>query len=529
MIQKHIRLFALITLCCISNNTHSLDDATNKTYMFTRPIWNFIGFTQASWHNILYNKQRNGFAAQMSGIYAQSFPSSLSSAYFLFDYNNEIVIQGGSPSTFVVTGPTQFQNVANPAQGQIGVDTLERNMLGQWIGLNDTKTHLLTLNPAQEQAALMIEVSQDLNKLFHNDIFENWFINVSTPLNWVKNNLGIQTDAEVINGFADSNAIYNNFVPGNQKALRLSHVAFSLGTRYMAAETTQLITTSGVLVPLVEQGNNSSLFQPVVGLNAHFGFEVTFHAQFPIVLSDDFENSKLLFFFDIDNIFLARNHQMRTYDIRNKPFSRYMQLYDQESNQLVPAMNILTLRSRVEPFNVVNMATGLRLNFNKAFIEIAYDLWAHGYERITPEADPTNLKATSFPNNQYAIPFIDSNGVLAKIDPGTGNVIPKLPSEQGQSASQSTINYIAAPDGFINCCPTPTFNQQNIYLTRGDLDHTTANSASAIVHTVYLSIGTQHDQRHSKYFVNAAAFLQAVQNNAALCMWGAWIKAGITF
>jgi hypothetical protein len=206
-----------------------------------------------------------------------------------------------------------------------------------------------------------------------------------------------------------------------------------------------------------------------------------------------------------------------------------MQLLDSYTNELIPAMNALTIRSRVEPYNITNFMTGFRFAHHSCYGEIGYELWAHGTERVTPEPK-IGHPVGWFDNYRYGIAFINVNGDLAKIDPDSGDVIAINTSiDQGQTASNSTINYVSAPDGVYGCCPSPNFTPENAYITLNDLEIYTPGARSTITHRGFFSVGLGQDGKKRNYFVNFGAYIEAAQNNAALNFWGGWLKGGFTF
>lgn len=526
-------------------DSNLLNDFTNQSFFFPRPIYDSVGFEQASWHNIIYRKQKNGFAMQVAGIYAQSYDNLFNPAYFLFDFKNQLTISAGTPSVFTPLTATSSSSTAggvttttasatsqlvvkNGQIGQMSVPSANRDVLGQWVGVLSEQNLHLTLNPQQQQGCIYMELSQDINRIFNNPLFENWFINFSMPITWIQNNLGVRGDQGAVDAFSQRAFKYVKMSPGDMTSMRISQATVSLGARYMSKDDIQIMTTSGVIIPLAEQPCGGSLFEPIQGFNSHFGFDFLVHFQFPIIQKEN-NPSRILFFMDLHNNFLSRNHQLRTYDIKHKPFSRYMLLYDSFTNELVPAMNALTIRSRVEPYNIVNFATGFRFAHHACYGEIGYELWAHGNERVTPEPE-VNHTIGWWDDLRYGIAFINANGDMAKINTDTGAVEAINPNtELGQTASNSTINFVAAPDGSYSCCPAPSFTQQNKYLIRNDLNIYTPASRSTITHRGFLSIGLGEDGKKRNYFVNFGAFIEAPQNNAALNLWGGWFKGGFTF
>jgi hypothetical protein len=531
LVMKYTK-FAVFCALISAESAHALNDYSNNSFMFVRPVFDSVGIQQSSWHDIVFRKQKHGAAFQIYPIYEQSYPNLNNPEYFLFYHKNQLTIQGGATSTFTTAGQPI---VTNPVEGQMYVESFNRDILGQWVGIytnNTTPPAGFSLNPSQRQGCVVLEISQDLHKVIQHGIFENWFLNVAVPVTWIESNLGIYGDSAALTAMNNPEFNFVRMDDTARTSVRLTQAAITLGTRYMGEPDTHVIATTGVIVPLVEQDTNEFLFQPVQGFNSHFGFDTNVIFQFPICQKHEYSKSKILFFFDVHNNFLARNHQLRTFDIRQKPFSRYMQLFDRKTNELIPAMNALTLRARVEPFMITNLATGFRLKHNDSFGEIGYELWAHGAERVTPEHKPEDHEDPCgvWYEERYGIAFINTQGQLAKVN-GSGAVVALSPGDIGQTASNSTINYVASPDGQTVCCPSPVpnFVQKNVYLKIIDLDHLSCAAQPAITHRAYASVGFGGKGTNRDCFANFGLFIEAAQNNAAMCFWGGWFKAGMSF
>ncbi|MBP9764792.1 hypothetical protein KBD08_00465 [Candidatus Babeliales bacterium] len=524
--MKH-KLYTTILLIAGYGSIDALNDYTNHTYMFVRPIFDSISIQQSSWHNIVYNKRKHGTAVQAIGIYGQSYPNLNNSAYFFFNQKNRLRVDSGATSTYLTTGPYQFQDVNNPTSGQIGVKSFNRDILGQWLGLTDADQLHIELSPQSRQACALLEISQELARVVSWQMFENWSIDIGIPFTWVENNLHVSGDLPVIQAFNQPDYTYVRMPTGNRSSISISQVSIALVTKYMSENDIQVNTSMGVIFPFSAQPCNAAIFEPIQGFNSHFCLDSTVHFQFPIVKKTPDAKDKILWFIDVHNNFLARNHQLRTYDIKDKPFSRYMKLLDRYTNKIVPAMNALTIRSRVEPFNVVDFMTGIRFNHLDYTCEIGYELWAHGSEVITPDPQ-INHPVGFWEDDRYGIAFINTDGVLAAID-GGGNVIPLPAGQLGQTASGSTINFVSAPDAVTSCCPTPTYTQKNRYLRLQDLNRTTCAAQPTITHRCFVGSGFENKGKRHNAFANFGAFIEAAQNNAGLCFWGGWIKGGCTF
>lgn len=502
-----------------------LKEHTGQIFMFTRPVSNSIGINQATFNNFAYESPNLGANFQLYGIFADSFETDTAKQYFLFDFKDELSIRGGTnPSAFEVT--PQGLRPENPGQDEITTKSFKRDILGQWLNQNEVETYSFTLEPRQRQGCAIIEYTQELKKLADYSIFDLWYLTIKLPVTYISNNIGFKGDCEALEAFAHNNFNYVNITTADLTLTRPTNLHIILGTNYLSEHDCQIMTGAGVIAPLTEQNTNRCLFEPIQGFNAHFAFSSQLLFQFPLVRRDDCANSRICFFLDIDNSFLMRRSQYRTYDLKCKPYSRYMKLLDMQTNETVPAMNALTIKSRVEPFNVFNMATGFRVKFNNMVAELGYELWAHGTEVLKLETEFEQ----DWIENRYGIAFINDEGQLAYVEPVTGQTLPLEPGQVGWTASESTINHVAAPDGTVNCCNDLIFTQKNKYIRQQDLDMQSAAARSSMVHRVFFTGGGSCRACGScEAFGNIGVYMEVAHNNAALSMWGIWAKIGMAF
>lgn len=512
-----------LTYYSFIQSSYQLEQHTSQMLMFTRPTFNSIGIHQASWYDFGYHNHKLGTGFQLYPIYSHSFPTNETAQYFLFDFKNELSIRGGTnPTGYTLTADGYVPN--NPKEDQISTNSYNRDILGQWFNFNEVKSGFFTVNPKQKQACCVIEVSQDLKKLTGWSFADKFYAAFRMPITWMTNNLGLQADKIALEALtANTNYYYYNFSNCNQHSTAVTNLQILLGTKYLRDEDTHIITGTGIIIPFVEQNKNYLMFEPLNGFGTHLALTAIALFQFPLVVKNDIARSRICFFFEFENNFLARDHQLRTFDLIGKPYSRYMKLLDRATNTTVPATNALTIRSRVEPYNVFNMATGFRLKYKNATGEIGYELWARPSERITPEPKQ------AWDDSRYGIAFINEDGVLAKIN-GGGAIVPIDPAtENGQTASQSTINYVAAPDGVVTLFPALAFTQKNQYISFLDLDNMSASARGAIVNRAYMTVGIGQKGQCRDFFANIGLYIESSQRDSALSMWGAWGKLGLAF
>ncbi len=486
----------LFIALCFTATVQAINQYTNQTFLFPKEIFGSYGMEQASWHNIVYNKNSRGAALQAYAYAQTTIPDSTSSQYFLFDYLDQLV---------VASDATNYD-----------VETFTRNILGAWIGLEGSTPFdgSFTLTPKQSQYGLTLAFSQDLSKYVDVAYLRNSSFTVSLPIVHIKNQLVYQGNPEILQAFQGLNTIaeqdptkYTNlnetwqyliFNDQVQQATQLSDLKLQFASRYQSDDDVQVATTSFLIFPLGQSVNNYFLFQPAFNYNGHIVFGAGISFQFPLLRSQD-QLTRLCFYTGLENKFLFGNNQDRTVDIIGKPYSRYMQLYDRYQNGLVPAVNALTRNCLVEPFNLVNFIAGLRYKHKESIAEIGYEMWGHDTERIT--INGTNL----WVDNRYGIANINGNGILDANNTGI------------QTASGSTINYVM-PD-----------TEHNVYIRTKDLNLLTAAARATLVHRAYTSLGYGHKTETIDFIANLGLFLEVVQNNAAFSNWGGWLKAGCTF
>lgn len=484
-LQKIIKKL-LVLIIFFTPIIQAIDQQTNKTFMYPKEIFGSFGMEQASWHNIVYNKYSHGVALQAYGYVQGSIPTDTASQYFSFDYLNQLIVESGTSENY-------------------DKETFTRNILGAWIGIESDQNFsgAYSLTPQQSQYGATIAFSQDLSKYFDVAYLRNSSFTLSLPIVCIKNQLIFKGSPEILTALQGANWQSMNLtepwqyliLDGDiQESTQLTNMKIQFGSKYESDDDVQIATTSFLILPFVESVSNEVLFQPAFGYNGHivWGSGVTF--QFPLSRSVD-RLTRICFFTGLENKFLFGNNQERTVEIADKPYSRYMPLYDRYTEKMVPGVNIFTKNCYVEPFNLINFIAGFRYKYIDSIGEVGYELWGHPTERIT--INNTNL----WQENRYGIANINQDGQL---DLTT------------QTASRSTINYVI-PD------------ETNKYIKASDLNLLTAASQATLVHRAYMSFGYGKKTGTIDYIINLGLFMEVVQNNAAFSNFGGWLKSGVTF
>jgi hypothetical protein len=195
----------------------------------------------------------------------------------------------------------------------------------------------------------------------------------------------------------------------------------------------------------------------------------------------------------LETALLVRNTQCRIFDLKKKPWSRFM-LYNIEGcppDSSVPGVNLLTLPVRSRPYNLVDFTMGWRTRTGLLELEMGYNVWGHGQERV-----------------RLTCPILTSFGIA-----GTG----AGPNNTARTSSLSTIKTLEPND--------PVF----IPVTEEDLDFCSPAAASTIVQKVHAAAGLVHEGENCGGFLGCGVHVDIPHKNRPLELWGAWVKLGATF
>jgi len=456
-------------------------EAFSRSFMFTKPGYYTIVAEQALWHDITYNKKGSLRAGiQAIPFFQRSMNRSKSSRYFLFDDKNCLLVSGDN---------TRYRNTRN-----IPI----RDVRAEWLGLNSDFSGIISVNPWQQQWGFIFEYSQDLKQWMNLPFVRDMYLSCILPIASVTNNLRLtQTEVSNPNTTFPHNLIEAFDQPGwswgkiascNKKRTEVAELKILLGTSYESRDYLQVNYNSVLVIPISKKQDAEYLFSPVVGNNHHLGIGAALNIQ--ALLNSDPTTVAFCFFLDLESTILIRNHQWRTFDLRDKPWSRFllMNTLGAEPNTNVPGVNLLTRKATIKPFNVVDFAMGWRAKTKMVECEFGWGIWGHGYERVDHIKD---------------IPVVF--GIAG--------------SAPGKTASRSTIAQ-QAPDDALN-----TF----VPITLFDLDAQSGANAGALNFRVFLSTGIINIGHQEDTIFGAGWSIDIPYKNAALQVWNIWLKLGATF
>lgn len=464
-----------------------------RSFMFTRPLFNRVSTEQAAWHNFIQKKNHTVRATtQVIGAYQHTRENAAVERYFLINGKNELLVAGGDNVT---------------------VNGMCRDIWTGWLGLPENFVGTMRINPQQTQYGVLMEYNQDIGTFLDVPFFRDSWFSVQFPLTVVNNNIRMHQTLLTPESSTFPNNLYQAFnnpawcygrIGCNQTAIQVPWVSVMMGSPFMAERYFQIGYYTGITIPTSKKADPKYLFSPIAGYNGHIGINAG--VTFNILLNKDTEHFAACLYADIDNIFLVRAKQKRTFDLKDKPWSRYMLYHvkccpEQDlkdipvSQRYVPGVNLFTRDCIVHPYNIVDFITGFRFTLeNKVEIEFGYGIWGRTFEWV-------------YLTCQTQVP--KGSGLIAIAGPEVnGNIT---------TASKSTISKQAAADDFF------------IPVDEYDIDPYSGSAWAALNHNAHGSINYLIFSKNYDAFIGAGWYLDFPQKNGALQTWGAWGKVGASF
>jgi len=464
--------------------------------MLFHPAYQQVAMRQSLWHNFVYNKTNDQTSAlQLIAFYEQSIDSKATAKYFL-------------PFRKCDDNPARF--VAGDEAGINEVDSERirciRDIRAEWLGLPSTFSGDFSINPQQKQAGFLIEYHTDLEKFLDWDFFKGFWLGISVPVIGAENKLNLKQwnirnsatkfPHDIVEAFCQSSWKFGK-ICCSRSTIGAAEIDIRAGRAYYSKNNFQLVYYSGLTIPASPRQNSEYLFDSYVGYNGHFGFEAGLNTQ--ILLNRDDSAYAICFFANVETVFLFTNKQCRTFDLKCKPWSRFMQFVrrDGPPDLTCPGVNVLTMYMRVNPYNMTDFSAGWRIKSEKLEFEIGYSVWGHGNERL------------EFIKNFDEIMGYQEWGITGTYD--------RQIDATAVTASNSTIN-----------CQAPN-DYEFVPITQCDIDLNSGRARSSINHKAHFSLGVLHEGNNVNAFFGGGAFVELPQENTALDRWGFWLKCGAVF
>lgn len=474
------KCLALLFVFFLTPTIEAKREVFAHSFMYTKPGYYDVVMEQALWHNIAYNKKgfiRGGL--QVIPFFQRSLPLAKNSRYFLMEGKNQLLVAGDN---------TDFR--------------LSRDIRAEWLGLPDNFSGTLCVKPEQKQNGCMLEYHQDLKEWVDIMILRDMYITIIMPVSETKNSINLmQTNItnpqttfpqNILQAFNQPSWCYSR-ITNSKKKVGVAELRVKIGTSYMSEDFFQLNYYSVLAIPTGNKQDGHIMFESVNGNNHHLGIGAGINIQVP--LNRDTSEFGFCGFLDLESVILIRNKQFRTYDLFDKPWSRFLPMnrpndlanpIDNPTTTNIPGVNLMTQRITAKPFNVVDFALGCRFTTPSIETEVGYGIWGHGNER-------TDL-------NQ---PFTGIFGIAG--------------SAPGKTASNSTIAQKAPDD--LDFVP----------ITKFDLNPQSGESYGGFTQRAFVSAGWTHKGIMIDNLLGVGASFDVPFHNSFLQLWKVWVKFSATF
>jgi hypothetical protein len=455
------------------------DEQFAGSVLLTHPIEARLAIKNQSWLQYNFTKRGNfGGAFQITTIYNRSIPKKKNARYFLINDKNELLIAGD-------TSTHQFP----------------RDVRAEWLGLPSNFSGNFSLMPTQNQFGAIFEYNQNVYNLVNIDFFKYWQIGLRFPLLTVEHHLHLQQQ-NVINPSptapTDILAAFNNLQWQASRMIQKQHktgvgdLHLYLETPYYAKNHTIFVYRSGVVIPTSNKNDYEYVFSPLLGNNHRIAVNGAVDLQ--VLLNRDASTWAACFFMSLDGYYNLRTFQKRTFDLKKKPWSRFLLFNVQQdfTQKNIPGVNVLTRRAHIRPQTMAEFSTGWRF-INDSFTgEFGYSAWGYDEERIEKIDEPFEL----------------TYGIAAP--QALNDPVPK-------TASTSTISTLGPTDATF----TP--------ITLRDIDLQSGGAGGTLTHTFHCAIDTHKCGHTMDSFFGLGGFVELSQKNSSLSCWGLWVKLGATF
>lgn len=354
-----------------------------------------------------------------------------------------------------------------------------------------------------------------------------WF-ELSAPIITVRNNInfeecitnaggGVATGftgafANATEAFSSPEWLFGRMDDCRHKKTKLGDLEVILGYELIEQEATHAEAYIGAIFPTGNRPKGRTVFEPIVGRNKHWG--LLSGTSFGTELWHNCDDTRAVWMeFDISGEYLFSRREVRSFNLKNRPFSRYTYVYcTQEAAQAAadaatagdvatartagtPGINLFTQCVKVKPY--------LNSTINSALIYTSCNLQLEGgYNFFTKQAECVRLDTN----------FLPVSAVRAATGGGATNNVQQIGNDY---------------DG-VNDLPVALY-AENI-ITAADLDLRSAASPSQFIHTFYGAVGyTWSFWPRFLPTTSLGGSYEYTQTNTALDRWMVWGKMAFLF
>lgn len=285
----------------------------------------------------------------------------------------------------------------------------------------------------------------------------------------------------------------------------------------------------GVLIPTGNKVTSEYVFEPIIGWNHHTA--IHFGSSFGIKLWENECGDRSIWYeLAIDSRFFFENEQCRTFDLKGKPWSRYMTVYanraqaveasnlctggnvDQGTVLGTPGVNIFTQRVKVQP--------RFQRSYNTAFVVDLGDLTLEGgYNFFSRDSECVKL----------ACPWEELVGITTQRQSDGTFVATDGPALKDAIQACGFTNGAQTIGKPFLGSSEPVANYADNIITVDQIDFSSAEAPCLLSHWIYGSVGYTIDCGCVRTLLGLGAGYEFSGDNAGADRLGAWAKVAVIF
>lgn len=362
---------------------------------------------------------------------------------------------------------------------------------------------------------------------FNDDRSQWWYVDISAPITHVKSEL-LLTETVINNGggadeFASTTTAVDSMIAAFSQSAwcfgkidscakhgktGLADIEAKLGYQWTYSEDCFFASYLGFVIPTGNKAKAHYVFEPIVGNGKHWGIMLGSQGGFNVWDSCN-EDWHLKFSFYTNAEYLFQNKQMRSFDLKGKPWSRYISVYADEAAatlaatsdapgaNVTPGINVFTQHVKVQPRFQYNLTTMWTLSSECGFRgELGYNLYSREKECVKLACDWVTGPA---------IAALSGAGETSPVRNITGNV---LLNDVTNSLANYSLSLIQA----------------------SDLDLDSAAHPAVLSNTVYGALGYDWDDICTPLHLDiGGSYEWAGKDFAVMNRWTVWGKFGVSF
>jgi hypothetical protein len=435
-----------------------------------------------------------------------------------------------------------------PVAGQAGFGN--QNLLAQNFNIftvNGNFESIITIEPQQSVIGLGLHDRQSFWK--NHDKGRGFWLSASTSIQHVKNSMNFCEF--IINDGGGANEAANDVVVANMteafsqpdwlygkicanssmKKTGLADIELKIGYEWLQLEPAHMESYLGFIIPTGNRNEAEYIFEPIVGRGKYFG--LMFGSCLGLeIWTSEMGDKNIRYELANHTEILFKRDQKRSFDLKYRPWSRYLPVYaNQEEaaeaaaliptnplhaqNMSTPGINVFTQEVKVTPGLTHDINTAFIFNWRRFQGEVGYNFLAKRAEKVELDCPWNPVVALKhFLGNGQTNPIRTING---------------SPYYE-QIVSSITLPATTPPTPGLQLIPVPLAQYETVVIQATDLDLNSASTPAILTNTLYATVGFNLLEREYPLFGNVGgSFTFSKNNDAAPRRWVIWTKMGLSF